>query len=122
MPEQQEPTALDRLDPSPVPPRQPRRRRRVLGDRERGVRRDLRLLPDELRLGGIAAGILGLARDLDMGIVAGRDAAAHQREIRQGLTTLRELAPGERKGDKTDDLAARREARLTAAIADELGG
>lgn len=104
---------MDRLGPAPAPPRQPRRRR-VIGNRERGVRRDLKRLPDELRLGGIAAGIIGLAMDLDMGLVAGRDAAAHQREIRQGLTVLREMAPGKRAGDKTDELAARREGRLAA--------
>jgi len=119
------PSALDLLDPAPAPRREPapppppRTRRPPIGPREKGVRRDLRLLPDDLREGGIAANLIGLAQDLDRGFVAGRDAASHAREIRQGLTVLRELAPGERKGDKTDELAAKRQRRLAAADAGE---
>lgn len=114
------PSALDLLDPAPdpqvQPPRPPPRTRRPpVGPREKGVRHDLRLLPGDLREGGIAAGLIGLAQDLDRGFVIGRDAAAHAREIRQGLTVLRELAPGERKGDKTDELADKRKRRLAAA-------
>lgn len=115
------PSALDLLDPAPVPQREPeppappRQRRPPVGPREKGVRHDLRLLPAELREGGIAAGIIGLAQDLDRGFVTGRDAAAHAREIRQSLSALWERAPGERKGDKTDELAAKRARRLSAA-------
>ena len=117
---------LDRLDPAPVtappsPPPLPKPRRQPVGPREKGVRHDLRLLPGELRKGGIAAGIIGLAQDLDRGFVIGRDAASHQREIRQGLTVLREQAPGDRKGDATDDLRERRERRLSAS-ADNAAG
>jgi hypothetical protein len=63
---------------------------------------------------GIAAATRRLAREMDMGMVIGRDAAGHAREIRQAITTLREMSPGERKGDATDDLRARREQRLAA--------
>jgi hypothetical protein len=112
------PTAMDVLDPAPREQRPPvpraRPRRPPPGEREKGVRHDLALLPEELRKGGIAAGLTGLARDLDQGFVTGRDAAGHVREIRQGLMVLREMAPGERNGDQTDDLRARRERRLTA--------
>jgi hypothetical protein len=113
----EQPSALDLLDPAPREQRPPAPRppRRRAGDAERAVRRDLALLPDELRKGGIAAGALKLAMDLDTLMVTGRDRAAHVREIRQCLITLREQAPGDRKGDKTDDLQAKREARLEAA-------
>jgi hypothetical protein len=111
---QPEPTALDRLDPAPVTA-PARNRRPPAGPREKGVRADLRKMPEELREGGIAAGIVGLAQDLDRGFVTGRDAAAHAREIRQGLMVLREMAPGDRKGDTTDDLRERRERRLSAS-------
>lgn len=117
-----EPTALDLLDPAPAqpepdiaaPPPRPRRRRK--GPIEQAVGRDLALLPADLRRGGIATSALRLARELDSMIVVGRDAAGHAREIRQCLMTLREISPGEKKGDKTDELGARREARLAAAV------
>ena len=118
------PSALDLLDPAPAPQREPqpppvRNRRPPVGPREKGVRADLRKMPEELREGGIAAGIIGLAQDLDRGFVIGRDAAAHAREIRQGLMVLREMAPGDRKGDKTDELAEKRQRRLSATAAGE---
>lgn len=113
----EQPTALDALDPAPrlsQEPR-PRRPRRVTGPVERSVRADLKTLPDDLRKGGIAAVIIELAQAMDLHVLDPRNQSGHAREIRQGLMTLREMAPGERKGDKTDDLRERRERRLTAA-------
>jgi hypothetical protein len=117
------PTALDRLDPAPVSsgrpedplPSPPGEKPYRPGYIERAVMADLRNFPDEFAKGAIGASARRLARELDMGIVVGRDAAGHAREIRQAVTTLRELAPGERKGDATDDLRARREARMQAS-------
>lgn len=102
--------------PQPAPPPKPRRRRPPEpGEREKGVLHDLSMLPEHLRRGGIAAGAIGLARDLDGGIVMGRDAASHQREIRQSITQLREWAPGAAADDKTDEVRERRERRLGQA-------
>jgi hypothetical protein len=109
------------LDPSPVPvtppvppapPRQPPYRPRTI---ELGVMHDLRNFPEEFAKGAIAATARRLAREIDIGMVAGRDVAGHAREIRQAMITLREMAPGDRKGDATDDLRARREARMQAS-------
>jgi hypothetical protein len=52
---------------------------------------------------------------MDLHILDPRNQSGHAREIRQCLTVLREMAPGERKGDQTDDLRDRRERRLQAA-------
>lgn len=76
--------------------------------------RDLARFPDDLRTGGIAAAALQLAHELDAGIVLGRDAAGHAREIRMCITQLTEFAPGEVKGDSTDEVRARRERRLAS--------
>ena len=73
---------------------------------------DLAPLPEYLRKGGVAAAALRLAMELDTGIVAGRDAAGHAREIRQCITALREWAPGAAADDKTDEARGRRERRL----------
>jgi hypothetical protein len=118
-PPETQPSALDMLDPAPVPvagpPSPPKPKPYRPGVIEQAVMADLRNFPDEFAKGAIAASARRLARELDMGMVIGRDAAGHAREIRQAITTLREMAPGERKGDATDDLRARREARMQAA-------
>lgn len=108
---------MDRLDPHPVPaaPAPPESPERHIGDVEEAVQRDLSHLPDDLRRGGIAATALRLAQDLDRGLVTGRDAAGHGREIRMCLAQLRDWAPGENKGDQTDEVRQRREQRMGAA-------
>lgn len=76
------------------------------------VERDLAGYPPELAGGAIAATALRLAFELDSGIVMGRDAAGHSREIRLAMQALRELAPVGDSGDQTDEIRARRERRL----------
>lgn len=78
------------------------------------VERDLASYPDALARGAIAATALRLAFELDSGIVMGRDAAGHAREIRLAMQALRELAPVADSGDQTDEIRARRERRLAA--------
>ncbi|SRR6266851_91909 len=92
------------------------------------VRKDLRMLPDSLRKGAIAANALLLASLLDRGIcvvddedgehtlqaVGAREIPVFTREIRQSITTLMQMAPGEVKGDQTDEAKDKRERRLTA--------
>jgi hypothetical protein len=113
------PTAMDALDPAPVHPapvhpaparRRPPPRRR--GANETAVRRDLEALPPDLRKGAIAAVALGLARDLDEGGMTARDKAGMYAQLRMAMVTLREIAPGEAKGDHTDEVRERREKRL----------
>lgn len=82
---------------------------------ELAVLRDLSQLPDDLRKGGIAATAVRLARELDIAGMTPRDAAGHGREIRMCLAQLRDWAPGERKGDGTDEVRERRERRLNEA-------
>jgi hypothetical protein len=113
-----QPSAMDMLDPAPAqrdgpaeaPPRRPRR---TIGPVERGVRHDLKGLPDDLRKGGIAAGVIQLAIMMDLHVLDPRNQSGHAREIRQAITTLKEMSPGNQKGDQTDDLRARREQRLS---------
>ena len=81
---------------------------------ELAVAARLRTLPGELRKGPVAACMVRLARELDAGIVIGRDAAGHAREIRMCETQLREWAPGTAAGDSTDEVRERRERRLAA--------
>ena len=108
-------TELDRLDPAPEtsPPASPRRpppyRR---GPVELAVLRDLKAFPDDLRKGGIAAAALKLARMIDIGAMSARDLSAMAAQVRMSLVTLREIAPGEAKGDHTDEVRERRERRL----------
>jgi hypothetical protein len=94
----------------PRPPARPRPRRK--GPVEAGVASDLRQLPAPMRKGGIASAALRLARELDTLGLAPRDAAGHAREIRQSLVTLAEMAPGEGRGDRTDEIRDRRERNL----------
>ena len=79
---------------------------------ETALRADLARLPDGLRKGAIAASLIRLAAELDLGMVTGRDAAGHAREIRLGMLTLAELAPAGEKDDTTDRTRERRERRL----------
>jgi hypothetical protein len=78
---------------------------------ERAARRDLRTLR-EYSDSGLAHAYLLLARQLDEGMPA-RDAAAVAREMRLALLALHELSPSREDGDYTDELRARREARMT---------
>jgi hypothetical protein len=121
MPEQ--PSELDRLalgpdaaysapQPEPRPPRAPRRH---IGEHERGVLADLKAMPDALRKGTLAVTALGLARKLDAGDMTDRDDTGARRELRMHVMQLYDLAPGERKGDSTDELRERRENRMAAA-------
>ena len=109
-----EPTALDRLDPAPAPepdpgPPEP-------GDIEAGVLLDLQAFPEKMRLGAIARTALMLARQLDQTAVMmmPRDVASYVQRIGVAITQLREMSPGEAKGDATDDARERRETRLRA--------
>lgn len=81
---------------------------------EDAVLHDLSRLPDDMRQGGVAKVALFCAQQLDQpaGMLAPRDAAAYLREMRLALAQLREMAPGEVKGDVTDEVRARRERRL----------
>jgi hypothetical protein len=85
------------------------------GEVEAGVLADLATLPENLQNGVIAATALLMARQLDnagMIDLPARDAAAYIREIRLGVTALREQAPGGNEGDATDEHRQRRELRL----------
>jgi hypothetical protein len=79
---------------------------------EQSVLSDLARLPADMRRGGVARGAIYCARALDMGGLSPRDAAGFVRELRLALAQLRDMAPGEVKGDVTDEVRARRERRL----------
>lgn len=79
---------------------------------EDSVLHDLSRLPPDLREGGVARIALYCAQQLDSGMHAPRDAAGFARELRLSLAQLREMAPGEVKGDVTDEVRERRERRL----------
>jgi hypothetical protein len=102
-------------------------RKETAGPCVAAVRRELAPLPKSLQEGAIAANALLLASLLDRGIcfadedgehsiqaVGPREIPAFTREIRQSITTLLEMAPGEVKGDKTDEVRVRREQRQSA--------
>lgn len=84
----------------------------VLPTLEESVKSDLAALPASMRRGGVARVTLMCARVLDQGGLSPRDAAGFAREMRLGLAQLREMAPGEVKGDITDEVKQRRERRL----------
>ncbi len=84
---------------------------------EEAVRSDLAQLPESMRKGGVAAGALHCARILDEGGLAPRDEAGYVREVRLALGQLREMAPGDVKGDVTDEMSMRRERRLAGEAA-----
>lgn len=73
---------------------------------------DLDRLPEDMRRGGVARVALMCARVLDQGGLPPRDAAGFARELRLSLAQLREMAPGEVKGDVTDEVRQQREKRL----------
>lgn len=79
---------------------------------EESVRKDLARLPPEMREGGMAQVALYCAVQLDEGGMSPRDAAGFLQQLRMALATLREMAPGEVKGDVTDEVRERRERRL----------
>lgn len=103
---------MDRLDPAPPAPRRRSPAKPKAGPNEEAVLRDLAALPEDLRKGGIAAIAITLAKALDAGDMSPRDTAAMAAQLRMSLTTLREIAPGEAKGDHTDEVRERRERRL----------
>jgi len=45
--------------------------------------------------------------------MSARDLAATAAQLRMAMVTLREIAPGEAKGDHTDEVRERREKRLS---------
>ena len=113
-------TELDRLalgpdaaysGAAPAPPKAPPRHK---GDVELGLDTDLRTMPRALRLGTLARTARRLARTLDAGGMTPRDEATMARELRMHVNDLIAMAPGERKGDSTDEVQARRERRLEA--------
>lgn len=114
-----EPTAMDLLDPAPAPPEPdppaepPKPKRHVPGPIERKVRAELRNFPAEHRDGAIAAVAVRLAMEMDAGVVLGRDAAGHGREIRMCMVQLREWAPGGDAETGTDEVRRKREERLS---------
>jgi len=79
---------------------------------EGSVLSDLARLPADMRRGGVAAVALYCARQIDEVPLTPRDAALYAREIRLALAQLRDMAPGEVKGDATDEVRERRERRL----------
>lgn len=81
---------------------------------EESVKVDLAQLPEAMRRGGVAHVALRCARIIDEGGLTPRDAAGFFREMRLALAQLREMAPGEVKGDTTDEIRERRERRLAA--------
>ena len=83
-----------------------------MGPMETAVMSDLEQLPEKMRRGGVAAVAINCARIFDEGGLAPRDAAGYAREIRLALAQLREMAPGDVKGDGTDEVSQRREQRL----------
>lgn len=89
----------------------------MAGDMERAVQVDLEQLPEKMRHGGVAAVAISCARVLDEGGLPPRDAASYHREIRLSLAQLREMAPGDVKGDTTDEVSQRRERRLNEGMA-----
>jgi hypothetical protein len=103
------------VHPAPARRSPPPRRK---GPAETAVLKDLKALPPDLRQGAIAAVALGLARDLDEGGMTPRDKAAMYAQLRMAMVTLREIAPGEARGDRTDEVRERREKRL-ARVAPE---
>jgi hypothetical protein len=79
---------------------------------EESVMVDLAALPPNMRRGGVARVAVMCARILDQGGLPPRDAAGFARELRLSLAQLREMAPGQVKGDMTDEVQERRLKRL----------
>jgi hypothetical protein len=83
---------------------------------EESVKADLEEMPEKMRRGGVARVAISCAQILDQGARTGdltpRDAAGFMRELRLALAQLREMQPGEVKGDVTDEVRMKREQRL----------
>ena len=75
---------------------------------------DLSRYPAAIRDGGVAQLALDLARLMDIGDILPRDRAALAQQYRQCMDNLRLQAPGDIKGDLTDELRQRREKRMAA--------
>jgi hypothetical protein len=84
---------------------------------ERAARNDLKQFPDAYRNSALAKGYLMMARRLDAGVSA-QHVAMLQREMRQTLLALHEMAPAESVDSTVDQLAARREARMGDLVPD----
>lgn len=90
-----------------------------MGPVEEGVREDLGTMPENLRRGAMAQTALLLARQLDSAaefMLQARDIAAFTAQLRHCMTQLREWAPGEARGDRTDEARVKREERLTGNL------
>lgn len=85
--------------------------RRQAGEHERAVRRDLRRLPREDRVGGVAQLAIGLARRLDEGGATLRDLAAVSAQYHAALLTLAKRQEPPAVLDPVDELARRRRER-----------
>jgi hypothetical protein len=82
------------------------------------VQRDLAAiakLDKGLARSGLAASALALAKELDNPENSATSKSMCARALTEQLDHLRELAPDEEKGDKLDDLSARRAARLAGS-------
>lgn len=79
------------------------------------VERDLEGLPAEFRDGGLAAGLLALAAGVENERVSLAQKTMAQKEIREGLDRLRELAPPAQREDAVDELRKRRDRRRSKA-------
>lgn len=78
---------------------------------EAAVRKDLRSYPADIAGGAIARTMLVVAQRIDAGGLDARDLAQLSRELRLAAAQLRDMAPGEVKGDDIDELRQRREKR-----------
>jgi len=106
-----EPTEMDLLDPAPAPdPPEP------LPSITGGVLLDLAAFPAAMREGAVARTALLLARELDDPVLrtamSPRDKASYVQRIGVAIAQLREMSPGEAKGDSTDAAREARESRL----------
>lgn len=88
--------------------------RRVIGPQEKAVRKELRGLPADVAAGAVAAAMIRLAAEADIGGLTARDLSQIMREIRQSSQYLREVSPPAGAGDAIDELRQRRERRLTS--------
>ena len=101
-------------------PRPPRPAPRRKGPVETGVSADLKAFAFEVappivkELTHFHPSLVGVVAQTVHDINGPRDAAGHAREIRQATVTLADLAPGEGRGDQTDEVRDRRERRLRA--------
>ena len=83
---------------------------------EAAARRDLAALPPLYRNSALAGCYLMLARRMDAG-VATRDMGQLAREMRQCLMALYQMAPVKEADDPADELARKREERMSGGAA-----